>query len=86
MRAADKARAVRPHITQHGAGHYTVLGSAGTPYAVRRLDPYSRAYACDCPAGAHGLVCYHQAAVALLPYEMAGRAAWRRQRRSERAA
>jgi hypothetical protein len=78
MRAAEKAQALRPHITQHGGGHYTVVGSTGTPYAVRRLDADSRAYSCSCPAGQAGDVCYHQAAVALLPYEAAGRAAYRR--------
>jgi hypothetical protein len=78
MRAAEKARALCPQIVQHGGGYYTVRGSTGTAYAVRRLDADCRAYSCSCPAGQVEQVCYHQAAVALLPYEVAGRAAYRR--------
>jgi len=77
LRALAKAQALHVVPRQLGNGFYLVRGG-GTLYTVRRLDRDSEHYACNCPAGLRGKVCYHQAAVANLPYERAGRAAYRR--------
>src|SRR5689334_6324039 len=78
MRALAKAQALGTTPIQHGAGRYTVVGSHGDTYHVVRLTPHCTAYECTCRAGQEGKPCYHAAACAALPYEAAGRSAYRR--------
>lgn len=51
-------------------GLWAVTGSTGNGcYLVSRTSANAFSYSCGCPAGRHGNVCWHAAAVAILPTE-----------------
>lgn len=73
-RAVRKAHELGGHrnVIELGGGTHRVVGRQLAPYTVT-VDADGE-YACNCPAGAHGLPCWHAASVWLVA---AGRAAFR---------
>jgi hypothetical protein len=71
LRALVKAQSLGTAPRGLGNGVYTVAGSVGAVYTVRRLDPHALHFSCDCKAGEAGRPCYHAAATAALPAEAA---------------
>jgi hypothetical protein len=69
-----------------GRDYYSVYSArAGNTYDVYPVEVDGQlTYECNCRSAERGLVCWHAALIAALPYECKRRAAHREQRRRER--
>src|SRR5579864_7414456 len=88
VRALERAREVatrKPCYIPRLDAYRVHSDRTGNDYMVHPVEVDGQlTYHCDCTAGVHGLVCWHAARIAALPYEIERRRKHREARRAER--